>query len=82
MMKGKLDFSLQQELLFKGLMHFVQDLSHVGKSVDIIHPDEIILEAINNAIECAKNREAFIKQSKTVSATGDLGKFDKGNDLC
>ena len=35
------------------------------------------LEAIDNAIERAKNREAFIKQSKSVSAAGDPGKFDK-----
>ena len=42
-------------------MHFVQDLAHVGKSVENIHPDEITLQAIDNAIERAKNREAFIK---------------------
>ena len=59
-------------------MHFVQDLARVGKSVENIHPDEITLEAIDNAIERTKNREAFIKQSKTVSAAGDPGKFDKG----
>ena len=76
--ESDLDFGLQQEVLLKGLMHFVQDLARVGKSVENIHPDEITLEAIDNAIERAKNREAFIKQSKTVSAAGDPGKFDKG----
>ena len=76
--ESDLDFGLQQEVLLKGLMHFVQDLARVGKSVENIHPDEITLEAIDNAIEHAKNREAFIKQSKTVSAAGDPGKFDKG----
>ena len=58
-------------------MHFVQDLARVGKSVENIHPDEITLEAIDNAIEHAKKREAFIKQSKSVSAADDPGKFDK-----
>ena len=76
--ESDLDFGLQQEVLLKRLMHFVQDLARVGKSVENIHPDEITLEAIdNNAIEHEKNREAFIKQSKTVSAAGDPGKFDK-----
>ena len=68
--ESDLDFGLQQEVLLKGLIHFVQDLARVG-SVENIHPDEITLEAIDNAIERAKNREAFIKQSKTVSAAGD-----------
>ena len=54
-------------------MHFVQDLTRV-ENLDL---DEISLEAIDNAIERAKNREAFIKQSKSVSAAGDTGKFDK-----
>ena len=76
--ESDLDFGLQQEVFLKGLMHFVQDLTHVGKSVENIHPGEITLEAIDNAIEHAKNRETFIKQSKTVSAAGDRGKFDKG----
>ena len=59
-------------------MHFVQDLACVGKSVEDIYPDEISLEAIDNALEHAKNREAFIKKSKYISASGDPGKFDKG----
>ena len=53
--ESNLDFGLQQEVLLKGLMHFVQDLARVGKSVENIHPDEITLEAIDNAIEHAKN---------------------------
>ena len=61
-------------------MHCVQDLACVGKSVENIHPDEITLEAIDNANECAKNKEAFIKQSKTVSAAGDPGKFIRVNN--
>ena len=65
------DFGLHQEVLLKGLMHFVQHLARAGKSVENINPDEITLKAIDNAIECAKNREAFIKQSKTVLAAGD-----------
>ena len=48
------NFGLQQEVLLEGLMHFVQDLACVGKSVENIHPDKITLEAIDNAIECAK----------------------------
>ena len=52
-------------------MHFVQDLTRVGRSVEDLDLDEISLEAIDNAIERAKNMEAFIKQSKSVSATGD-----------
>ena len=40
-------------------MHFVQDLARVGKSVENIHPDEITLEAIDNAIECAKKQGGF-----------------------
>ena len=76
--ESNLDFGLQQEVLLKGLMYFVQDLACVGKSVENIHSDEITLEAIDNAIECTKNREAFIMQSKTISAAGDPGKFDKG----
>ena len=58
-------------------MHFVQDLTLVDRSVEDLDLDEISLETIDNAIECAKNREAFIKQSKSVSAEGDPGKFDK-----
>ena len=58
-------------------MHFVQDLTPVGRSVEDLDLDEISLEAIDNAIECAKNMEALIKQSKSVSAAGDPGKFDK-----
>ena len=76
--ESNLDFGLRQEILLKGLMHFVQGLAHVGKGVENLHRDEITLEAIDNAIECAKNRGAFIKQSKSVSAAGDPGKFDKG----
>ena len=72
-----LEFGLQQEVLLKGLMHFVQDLTRVGRSIEDLDLDEINLEAIDNAIERAKNREAFIKQSKSVSAAGDPGKFDK-----
>ena len=51
--ESDLDFGLHQEVLLKGLMHFVQDLARVGKSVENIHPDEITLEAIDNAIERA-----------------------------
>ena len=72
-----LEFGLQQEVLLKGLMHFVQDLTHVGRSIEDLDLDEISLEAIDNAIERAKNKEAFIKQSKSVSAAGDPGKVDK-----
>ena len=71
-----LEFGLQQEVLLKGLMHFVQDLTPVGRSVEGLDLDEISL-AIDNAIECAKNREVFIKQSKSVSTAGDPGKFNK-----
>ena len=56
----------------------MQDLACVGKSVENIHPDEITLEAIDNAIEHAKIREAFIKQSNSVSASGGPGKSNKG----
>ena len=75
--ESDLEFGLQQEVLLKGLIHFVQDLTRVGSSVEDLDLDEISLETIDNAIERAKNREAFIKQSKSVSAAGDPGKFDK-----
>ena len=58
--ESNLNFGLQQEVLLKEMMHFVQDLVCVGKSVENLHPDKITLEAIDNAIEGAKNREAFI----------------------
>ena len=74
---GDLVFGLQQEVLLKGLMHFVQDLTRVGRSVEDLDVDDINLEAIDKANERAKNRVAFIKQSKSVSAAGDPRKFDK-----
>ena len=36
-----LEFGLQQEVLLKGLMHFVQDLTWVGRSVEDLDLDEI-----------------------------------------
>ena len=36
-----LEFGLQQEVLLKGLMHFVQDLTHVGRSIEDLDLDEI-----------------------------------------
>ena len=74
---SNLEFGLQQEVLLKGFMHFVHDLTCVGRSVEGLDLDEISLEAIDNGIGRAKNKETFIKQSKSVSAAGDPGKFDK-----
>ena len=46
-----LEFGLQQEVLLKGLMHFVQDLTRAGRSIEDLDLDEISLETIDNAIE-------------------------------
>ena len=36
------EFGLQQEVLLKGLMHFVQDPTHVGRSVEDTKLDDMI----------------------------------------
>ena len=37
-----LEFGLQQEVLLKGLMHFVQDTTHVDRSVEDTKLDDMI----------------------------------------
>ena len=49
-----LEFDLQQEILLKGLIHFVQDLICIVRSVEDLDLHEICLEAVDNAIEPAK----------------------------
>ena len=57
-----LEFGLQQEVLLKGLMHFVQDLTRVGRSIEDLDLDEISLEAIDNAIELANPFQLQVTQ--------------------